>query len=79
MLRNTAIALAAVSLFAAASLPTGALALGRGGGGHGGGGFGLGGFAEVALPTALPDVASLAMASGAVTASPASACRSALA
>jgi len=45
MLRNTAIALAEVSLFAAASLPTGALALGRGGGGHWGGGFGHGGFA----------------------------------
>ena len=45
MLRNTAIALAAVSLFAAASLPTGTLALGRGGGGHWGGGFGHGGFA----------------------------------
>jgi hypothetical protein len=34
MLRNTAIALAAASLFVAASLPTSALALGPGGGGH---------------------------------------------
>jgi hypothetical protein len=45
MLRNTAIALAAASLFVAASLPTGALASGRGVGGHWGGGFGHGGFA----------------------------------
>jgi len=42
MLRNTAIALAAASVFAAAATPTGALA--RGGFGHGG--FGGGGFAH---------------------------------
>src|SRR5258708_32331948 len=82
MLRNTAIALAAASLFIAASLPTGALALGRGVGGHWGGGFGHGGFGGGGFATALPGVVSLAMALGpafAVTASPASACRSALA
>jgi hypothetical protein len=47
MLRKTAIALAAASLFCAAWIPTDALSAGRGGGGHVGfrdGGFGHRGF-----------------------------------